>query len=144
MGGEQAKQKIIQILQKNEIKPLYKNKIECKLKNYDDFNEELEEQKEDLYSNSDDIYDYDDDYYDYGYDYLPSPFRDVKNIKKFPYIAVGFISVKFPVIDDEYIYTCFAVDTNVVITLASNIIDKNKGGKATSILTSFSDQKVKW
>ena len=75
---------------------------------------------------------------------LINPKLDVKNTKKFPYIAIGTISVKFPISEDTYEYTCFLIDTNVVVTLASNINDKNKGGKAKSIVTTFSEEKVKW
>ena len=31
---------------------------------------------------------------------------------------------------------------NVIVTLASNLVDNYKGGKAKSIITSFSDLKV--
>ena len=75
---------------------------------------------------------------------LNNPKLDVKNIKKFPYIAIGKISVVFPVSEVPFEYTCFLIDTNVVVTLASNINDKNKGGKAKSIVTTFSEEKVKW
>ena len=33
---------------------------------------------------------------------------------------------------------------NIVVTLASNIENKNKGGKAKFIVTSFSKESVKW
>ena len=69
---------------------------------------------------------------------------DIKNIKIFPYSAIGTISVQFPISDEIYVYTCFSIDTNVVVTLASNIDNKNKGGKAKSIVTSFSKENVKW
>ena len=75
---------------------------------------------------------------------ITSPLQDVKNIKKFPYIAIGTLTVKFPSFQEEYQYTCFLIDTNVVVTLASNLEDKNKGGKAKSIKTTFSDEKEKW
>ena len=75
---------------------------------------------------------------------LTNPKLDVKNVKKFPYIAIGTISVVFPVSEEVFEYTCFLIDTNVVVTLAANINDKNKGGKAKSIVTTFSDEKVKW
>ena len=75
---------------------------------------------------------------------LTNPKLDVKNVKKFPYIAIGTISVVFPVSEEVFEYTCFLIDTNVVVTLASNINDKNKGGKAKSIVTTFSEEKVKW
>ena len=72
-----------------------------------------------------------------------SPVQDVKNIKKFPYIAIGTITVRFPSLDEDCEYTCFLIDTNVVVTLASNIEDKSKGGRAKTIKTTFSDEKVK-
>ena len=61
---------------------------------------------------------------------LTNPKLDVKQIKKFPYIAIGTISVVFPVSEQVFEYTCFLIDTNVVVTLAANIESKNKGGKA--------------
>ena len=75
---------------------------------------------------------------------INSPENDIKNIKLFPYVTIGVLSVKFPISNETYFYTCFAIDTNVIVTLASNLEDKNKGGKAKSIITSFSDEKVKW
>ena len=74
---------------------------------------------------------------------ITSPLQDVKNIKKFPYIAIGTITVRFPSLDEDREYTCFLIDTNVVVTLASNIDDKSKGGRAKTIKTTFSNEKVK-
>jgi hypothetical protein len=74
---------------------------------------------------------------------ITSPLQDVKNIKKFPYIAIGTITVRFPLLDEDREYTCFLIDTNVVVTLASNIDDKSKGGRAKTIKTTFSNEKVK-
>ena len=75
---------------------------------------------------------------------INNPKLDVKNLKIFPYSAIGTINVKFPISDEIFVYTCFLIDTNVVVTLASNLENKNKGGKAISIITSFSNEKVKW
>jgi len=69
---------------------------------------------------------------------------DVKNVKIFPHSTIGTLIVKFDSSDMDEYFTCFLVDTNVVVTLASNLINKNKGGKAKSIMTTFSDEKVKW
>ena len=70
---------------------------------------------------------------------------NVKNMNKFPYSAIGTISCKFPVDDTkEFIYTCFLIDTNVVLTLASNLESNSKGGKAKSISCSFSKEPIKW
>ena len=75
---------------------------------------------------------------------LNNPKLNVKNTKKFPYITIGTISVTFPEFKEVFEYTCFLIDTNVVVTLASNIDSKSKGGRASSIVTSFSNEKVKW
>ena len=75
---------------------------------------------------------------------LDNPKLNVKSIKKFPYCAVGTINVQFPISDEVYEYTCFLIDTNVVVTLAANLENKNKGGRAKSIMTSFSKENVKW
>ena len=69
---------------------------------------------------------------------------NVKNIKKFPYCAIGIISVQYPVSDEVFKYTCFLIDTNIVVTLAANLENKNQGGRAKSIVTSFSKENVKW
>ena len=75
---------------------------------------------------------------------ITSPLQNVKNSKKFPYIAIGTLIVRFPISNSDEYFTCFLIDANVVITLASNLEDKNKGGRAKSILTTFSEEKVKW
>ena len=65
----------------------------------------------------------------------------VKNVKKFPYNSVGTLIVKFT--NEELEYTCFLIYHNIVITLASNLINKN-GEKAKYIKTTFSNEEVKW
>ena len=75
---------------------------------------------------------------------LDNPILNVKNMNKFPYSAIGTITCKFPVSDQDFVYTCFLIDTNVVLTLAANLESNSKGGKAKSIITSFSKEPVKW
>ena len=75
---------------------------------------------------------------------INNPKFDVKNLKMFPYSAIGTISVEFAISEEKFVYTCFLIDTNVVVTLASNLENKNMGGKAELIITSFSKEKVKW
>ena len=76
---------------------------------------------------------------------LDNPTLNVKNMNKFPYSAIGTITCKFPVDENkEFIYTCFLIDTNVVLTLAANLESNSKGGKEKSIVTSFSKEQVKW
>ena len=75
---------------------------------------------------------------------LNNPKLDVKKTKKFPYCGIGTIRVRFPINNTVFEYTCFLIDANVVVTLASNLENKNLGGKAISIITSFSKENVKW
>ena len=79
------------------------------------------------------------EYYD-----IHNPKLDIKEINWFPYNAIGTINVQFPLSDEIFIYTCFLIDSNVVVTLASNLENKNKGGKAKLITTSFSKDNIKW
>ena len=72
---------------------------------------------------------------------LTSQLQNVENIKEYPYIAIGTITVRFPELEKDLEYTCFLIDTNVVVTLASNII-KN-GVRAQIIKTTFGDEEVK-
>ena len=72
---------------------------------------------------------------------LTSKLQNVENIKEYPYIAIGTITVRFPELEKDLEYTCFLIDTNVVVTLASNII-KN-GVRAQIIKTTFGDEEVK-
>ena len=53
---------------------------------------------------------------------LDNPTLNVKNMNKFPYSAIGTITCKFP----------------------ANLESNSKGGKAKSIVTSFSKEQVKW
>ena len=36
------------------------------------------------------------------------------------------------------------IGPNVVVTLVSNLVDNNKGGKVKSIITTFKNKEVKW
>ena len=133
MGLGPSKDKIRKILEKSIEKLNSSDKIEYKYKHNDDL-EVIEEKKEILeeYNKKKEIKNID------------SPLLDVKDVNKFPYNSIGFISVKFPSSNETYFYTCFIIYKNVIITLASNLIDENKGGKAISILTSFSNEEIKW
>ena len=142
--GIAEKEKIHEILKKSVSKipnDLKGQKIEYKY--LSDCIEVSEIQDKD----SDINYDEHDDSFDFSLEEitnLKSAVLDIRNIKKFPYNTVGFLRVIFPAIEKEYIYTCFIIDRNVVVTLASNLNDKNKGGKAKSIFTSFNEEQVKW
>ena len=133
MGLGPSKEKLIRILEKSSEKINSSDKIEYECKQNDDL-ETIEEKKENLveYNKKEVIKNID------------SPLLDIKDVNKFPYNSIGFISVKFQSSIENYFYTCFAIYKNVVITLASNLIDDNKGGKAISILTSFSNENILW
>ena len=144
MGTNSSKNKnILQILENNITKPntnAQENlKIEYKI-NYD----ELKDEEENL-KNRADSFDSDDPF-ELDYEYNPDIYNtkfDVKNTNKYPYCSIGTISVQFPVSLEVFTYTCFLIDSNVVVTLASNLDNRSKGGRATSIETSFSKEKVK-
>ena len=147
-----TKKEILQILENSISYPHLDNqinqknlKIEYKIRYIDDSDKEKnissEEKETDNRKNSDDSFDLSFE----EAEELDNPKLDVKNIEKFPYSTVGTISVQFPLSKEVFEYTCFLIDTNVVVTLASNLESKNKGGKAISIMTSFNTmEKVNW
>ena len=64
-------------------------------------------------------------------------------IRQYPYCAVGTLFATFPDNKDKvHQYTCFLIEANVVVTLASNINNAEFGGKAISVTTSFSNDKI--
>ena len=144
MGNGPNKEKINHLLEQSESHPdLNNRKIEYK---YDETKsvdiEEINENNQNSENNEDD------DFFDFDIDInfsITNPKLDVKNVKKFPYITIGTISVIYPLDEkEEFHYTCFLIYKNVVVTLATNIFNENKGGKAISIKTTFSDKNVKW
>jgi hypothetical protein len=149
MGLGPSKEKIRKILEKSMTNPNSNEqrnlKIEYKYKQGDGM--DIEESASNTTSSEGSDYQENGDSFNFSTDEnqtFTSPLQDVKNVKKFPYIAIGTLLVKYPSLEEEFQYTCFLIDTNVVVTLASNLDDKNKGGKAKSIKTTFSDEKVKW
>ena len=145
MGLGPSKEKILKILEKsitnpniNELKIEYKYQIKQGLDSDSDV---------DLSKSISSEKNLEDDSFTFSLNLvlnIDSELSDVKNIKKYPYNTVGTLIVKFPNEEEVNLFTCFLIDTNVVVTLASNLINNNKGGKATSILTTFSEEKVKW
>ena len=64
-------------------------------------------------------------------------------IRQYPYCAVGTLFATFPDNKDKvHQYTCFLIEANVVVTLASNINNAEFGGKAITVTTSFSNDKI--
>ena len=147
MGVNSSKKGILQELQKNKVGQINQISIDNQTNPRIEYNineiENLEEEKPSSSKNEED----DDFDFDIDLDYLcgiDNPRLDVKNIKKYPYNSIGTISVQFPDSDEIFVYTCFLIDSNVVVTLASNLDNKNKGGKAKSIATSFSEEYINW
>jgi len=125
MGIGPEKDKIRNILIKNSLNLNEEGilRIEYKYNRH----ESLEEDKDDNVDN---------DSFDFSQEFdnnIDSPDCDIKNIKKYPYIAIGVLSVKFPISDETFFYTCFAISPNVIATLASNLEDNNKGGKLSQL-----------
>ena len=137
MGLGPSKEKIQKILEKSVAIFESSEKIEYNYK-MDDNPTSLEEKKDELEENNNNNLSKEE------MKNINSPLLDVKKINKFPYNSIGVISVRFPLSDEIYFYTCFAIYKNVVVTLSSNLIDEKKGGKAISIQTSFSKEKVFW
>ena len=149
MGLGPSKEKIRKILEKSMTNPNSNEQRNLKIEYKYKQNDGMEADEATSTSTSVDSSDYstENDSFSFSTEItqsIDSEALDVKNPKKFPYIAIGTLTAKFPQIEQELQSTCFLIDTNVVVTLASNILDTNKGGKATSIYTTFSDEKVKW
>ena len=144
MGTNSSKENMIHILENSA--PVNKNKY-VKIEYKFNYNEEpkdidvLADDEKEEQENSDDSFHFFDDE---PIESVNNPNLNVKNIKKFPYCAIGTISVQFYLSDEVFEYTCFLINPNVVVTLASNLNDINKGGKAKSIVTSFREENVKW
>ena len=64
------------------------------------------------------------------------------SVTQYPYCTIGTLFVTFPNSPEERIYTCFLIEANIVVTLATNIYDASKGGKAIEIKTSFSKEPI--
>ena len=64
----------------------------------------------------------------------------VQNLRSFPYTCIKSIMVSFDNGNSYEYYTGFIIDTNAIVTLASNVI---KNGKKGLVKTCFSDKPVK-
>lgn len=147
MGLGPSKEKIRKILEKSITDPNSNEQRNIRIEYKYKQNENMEDETTSNCSSNDPSEVGDNDSFSFSQEMtqnIDSNSLDVKNVNKFPYIAVGTLTVKFPDDDKDYQYTCFLIDTNVVVTLSSNLIDKNKGGRAKSIISTFSEEKVKW
>ena len=159
MGANSTKKEILQILEKcmdnqsiNKDKKYLKIEYKMNYKSLVDeeknlSSDKIEKKNEENEENKENKENAEEDSFIFSVEInqsLDNPKLNVKNISKFPYSAIGTISVQFPLREEIFVYTCFLIDANVVVTLASNLKSKSKGGKAKSIVTSFSREKVKW
>lgn len=68
-----------------------------------------------------------------------SIYRNIKEVKQFPYVAIGTITFKFSG-NESYDHTCFAINKRVIVTLCSFLKhDKKSAIEATTTLT---DEKL--
>ena len=142
MGIKASKKEILQMLKKSSkyvnIKAIeykfdyFKNLNEEHFHNYNEKKEPSDDENDSFFFSDDDIPTIDD------------PKANIKKTKRYPYSAVGTMIVQFPASDEIFEYTCFLIGTNVVVTLASNLENKSKGGRALLIQTSFNKQNVGW
>ena len=157
MGTGQSKEKINRILKESVTNPNLKEQKYSKIDYYYNQNESMEDvennikiAKEENSQNNgeddddDDSFIFDDEYDQYGENYpdIIKTSSDVNKTNKFPYNTIGIIISHFPGEKEPSQSTCFLIDKNVVVTLASNIYNKNKGGRAESIMTTFSKNKI--
>ena len=147
MGINSGKKEILQILENNKTKFLNIHdtgnfKIEYKYKHSDEYEGNYISSENEVEKGE-----YFDDSFIFEEEEIPrlnNPKLDVKKLNRYPYNSIGTISVQFPLSNEIFEFTCFLIDSNVVVTLASNLENKNKGGKAKLITTSFSKENVKW
>ena len=136
MGVESSKNKnILQALENSTNSPSTKGqenlKIDYKI-NFDKLKEDEEKEKNIKDDSEDSI---SPDPFDFDLEYessliLEKTKSNVKNIKKYPYCSIGTVSVNFQDFVETFEYACFLIDSNVVVTLASNLDNSSKVGKA--------------
>ena len=116
MGIGPNKSKILKILENSVTGPNINEqrnlKLEYKYKS-DYLDEEMLLSNNEENENSFDSFDFSFE----GMQSITSCLCNIKNPKKFPYVTVGILSVKFPLDDKKYEYTCFAIFTNIIVTL---------------------------
>jgi hypothetical protein len=69
-----------------------------------------------------------------------SIYRNIKDVRRFPYIAVGTLTLKFPNSDTLYEHTCFLIHKKVIVTLYSFLRRNNKS--AIEATTTFTEEKL--
>lgn len=69
-----------------------------------------------------------------------SIFRDIKDLRRFPYVSIGTITLKFPGNDNLYEHTCFLINKKVIVTLLSFL--KLGGKNVVEATTTFTEEKL--
>ena len=133
MGLGPSKEKIHKILEESVANPYSNEQKYLRLEYHYKENESMEIEEKENENNIDEI--------QIIHDSIKTSL-DVSKINKFPYTTIGTIISQFPGEKEPLQSTCFLIEKNVVVTLASNIDNKNKGGRALSIMTTFSKEKV--
>ena len=137
MGIGPSKEKINKILKMSREYPNFEDQNNIKIE-YKCISSKKKEENTENYNNNGSLN------YSEENENIKSDRLNIKSIKQYPYNTVGILKVKFPISDEDYLYSCLMIEANVVITLASNLVDNNKGGRAKSIITTFKNEEVKW
>ena len=66
-------------------------------------------------------------------------YRDIKEVKQFPYVAIGTITFKFSG-NESYDHTCFAINKKVIVTLCSFL--KHDKKSPIEITTTLTEEKL--
>ena len=148
MGIDSNKKNIVHILERSASENYLQNpKIEYHFNYFEDSDKDKKENNENSEEDKKVKEEEEDDFFNFSFEddrKIDNIKLNVKNTQKYPYNTIGTINVQFQESKEIFEYTCFLIDSNVVVTLAANLENNNKGGKAVSIVTSFSEENVKW
>ena len=148
MGIDSNKKNIVHILERSTSENYLQNpKIEYHFNYIKDSDKDKKENNENSEEDKKVKEEEEDNFFNFSFEddrKIDNIKLNVKNTQKYPYNTIGTISVQFQESKEIFEYTCFLIDSNVVVTLAENLDNINKGGKAISIMISFSEENVKW
>ena len=146
--GIDSKKNIVHILERSASENYFQNpKIEYHFNYFEDSDKDKKENNENSEEDKKVKEEEEDDFFNFSFEddrKIDNSKLNVKNTQKYPYNTIGTISVQFQESKEIFEYTCFLIDSNVVVTLAENLDNINKGGKAISIMISFNEENVKW
>ena len=125
MGGSLSKEKFLELVKScsktSNVKSNYK--LECKIAQDNEKGDEelLDEDDYEEIQNQNSIY------------------RNIKDVSRFPYIAIGTITLRFPN-NEIYEHTCFLIHKKVIVTLLSFLTRNDKN--AIEATTTFTEEKL--